>query len=460
MGDSRRARGFILCLFALALTLSLFSLAFTPPWQIPDEPQHVQLASLLADTGRWPALPDVWSATTLHDRVYASLVRHDFWEVRGHRMLPPSLWEGTAPDLLLPPIYAPPAYYTVAAGWLRLFGAADVDSRLFALRLLSVILGMAELVLAYRLSRAVFPDDAALALAATAFVALLPMRAFLSGGASSDSLAAAASAAVILAMTAWLRRPLTPARGAALGLGVALALLTKRTTAFLLPLALVFLVLNRRHHGRRSSWWRSVGLGAACLAVPLVVWAAARPPLTTPGQPWPFPGYGTGGLLGVRLEWLARFLSTDAWTWATLRGYGLALGVTFASFWGDFGWLTVPLDAWWYAALAVLTGLAGLGWLLRLRRRTAVHPAQALVLWAAGLCLLQIVGTTVGQGIPQQGRYLFPALAPIACCLVLGWAELWPRRTRAMLPLAVGGGLLLLAAVSWCGYVLPAFYGG
>lgn len=461
MGDSRKARGFILCLFALALALSLFSAAFTPPWQIPDEPQHVQLACLLADLGHWPVLSDVRSATALHNGVYASLVRHRFWEIRGHRTPPPSLLEGTSPDLLLPPIYAPPAYYAAAVGRLSLFDGADIDSRLFALRMLSVVLGMVELFLAYRVTRTAFTEEDALALAATAFVALLPMRTFLSGGASSDSLAVVASAAAILAMTAWVSRPLTLKRGAVLGLALALALLTKRTTAFLLPLALVFLALNRRHCPRKGQWWQSVGLGVLCSAAPLVAWAVARPSLTAPGQPWPFPGYGTEGLLGVRLEWVTRLLSADAWTLAALRDHALALGTSFASFWGDFGWLTVPLDAWWYGVLAVLTGLACLGWALRLRRRRgALRPAQVLVLWAACLCLLQVVGTTMGQGIPQQGRYLFPALAPIACCLVLGWAELWPERARGILPVAVGGGLLLLTAVSWCGYVLPAFYGG
>ncbi len=388
-------------------------------------------------------------------------MRHSFWAIRGHRLPPPSLWEDTAPDLLLPPVYAPPAYYALAAGWLDLVGGADLDVQLFALRLLSVILGMAGLYLAHRANLIVFAGRIPPALASTTFVALLPMRVFMSGGASSDSLAVVWGAAVVCAMAAWVARPLTPKRGAVLGLGLALALLTKRTTAFLLPLALAFLILNRRHGERRSRWWVSAGLGAVCFLAPLLLWVLARPPLTSPGQPWPYPGYGAEGLLGVRLEWVARFLSGDTWTLAAIRGYGWSLGITFASFWGDFGWLTVPLDPWVYAALAALTALAGLGWALRFRRRREpIHPAESLMLWGVGFALLQILGTTVGQGIPQQGRYLFPALAPIACCLALGWAELWPRRARGALPLAVGAGLLLLTAVSWCGYILPAFYGG
>lgn len=460
MGDLREARWLTVCLFALALGLSLFSLAFAPPWQVPDEPQHVQLASLVADTGRWPNLADVWNAEALQSRVYQSLVRHQFWKIRGHRLPPPSLWESTAPDLLLPPVYAPPAYYATAACWLRLSGCPDIDCRLLSLRLLSVVLGMAALYLVHRANLTVFAGRTSLALASTTLAALLPMRVFMSGGATSDSLAVVVGAAVVCAMTAWVSRPLTPRRGAALGLLLALALLTKRTTAFLVPLALVFLVLNRRRGLGSRRWWASAGLGAVCFLVPLVLWTAARPPLTSPGQTWPFPGYGPEGLLGVRLEWVTRLLSRDAWTLAALRGYVLSLGITFASFWGDFGWLTVPLNPWWYAVLAVLSGLAGLGWMLRWRHSVVLKPAEALVLWGVAFGLLQVLVTTIGQGIPQQGRYLFPALAPIACFLTLGWSELWPRRVEGLLPLAVGAGLLLLGAASWCGYVLPAFHGG
>lgn len=450
-------------ILALGVILVLLSLALTPPWQVPDEPQHFQLARLLADLRRWPTLADVANAQALHDEVYGSMVRHRFWEIRGHRLPPPSLREDTAPDLLLPPVYAPPAYYAVAASVLAPLADTPVDAQLYAMRLLSVLLGTLEVLLVYVFSRRVFPSEAPLALAATAFAALLPMRTALAGGASSDTLASLVGAAAILVMAVWVRDPLTPARGAMLGLLVALALLTKRTTAFLAPLAVVFLLLNRRasSHAARGhrAWWLAVGAAALCLTLPLLAWTLARPPLAETGQPWPYPGYTPEGLLGVRLEWLSRLLGSEAWTLAALRGYALSLGVSFASFWADFGWLTVPLDVGWYVALAGLALLAVAGIVRRLRRG-AVCTELALALWAAGLAVLQLVGTTWGQNVPQQGRYLFPALGPIACAFVLGWSEWLPSRARQWMPLGVGGGLLLLTAVSWLGYALPAFYGG
>ena len=464
MGTSRPARSLLL-VAVLALGLSIVYLALTPPWQIPDEPQHYQLARLVADRGRWPVLSDVWAATDLERQVYASLVRNRFWEIRANRTPPPSLWADTAPDVLLPPIAAPPGYYIVAAGALRLKGSSSAEAGLYAMRLLSALLGLLELVLIWVMARAVFPSDPWLSAAALAFVGFLPMRACMTAGANSDMMAALAAAAALCAMVRWIAKPLTPARGAVLGLLLALALLTKRTTLFLLPAALLFLILNRRAQASAATnrplrWWISAGLGAMMLCAPLAAWMLARPPLLVPGQVWPYPGSAPDSLLGVRPEWLARLFSSEAWTWSALAGYARSMGIAFASFWGAFGWLTVPLGVGWYVALAALTAAGIAGLLRRMRREgSALAPAQVLIIGAAVLAVLLIVGAAVAQGVPQQGRYLLPAAGPIACGLAMGWAGWLPQRKKRLLPLAVGGVLLLLNAVAWLFYMRPAFYG-
>ena len=450
-------------ILATGLGLSIFSLALTPLWQVPDEPQHFQLARLVADEERWPTLSDVWGATALERHVYASLVQNRFWEIRAHRAPPPSLWLDTAPDVLLPPIAAPPAYYLLAAATLRLTGVSTVDSGLYVLRVLSTLLGLLELLLVYCVARALFPNERNHSTAALAFGAFLPMRVYMTGGANSDAIAALLAAAALCAMAVWVERPLTSVRGACLGLLVGLALLAKRTTLFLVPVLILFLILNRRDSigtssCRTSRWWLGASLALVCLCAPPAVWMLARPELAVPGQPWPYPGAEADGLLGIRSEWLARLVSAEAWTWSALAGYVWSLGIAFASFWGVFGWLTVPLGLGWYAALAVLTAAAGFGLMRRFRRQRFL-PAETLMLCAALLAVLQVAVAAIAQGIPQQGRYLLPAVGPIACCLIIGWAECLPERARHALPLAVGGGLLLLNAVAWIFYMRPAFYG-
>ncbi len=452
----------LLAILTLGLALSALCLALTPLWQVPDEPQHYQLARLVADLGRWPTLSDVWHAQQLERDVYASMVRHRFWEIRAHKPPPPSLWVDTAPDVLLPPIAASPAYYFLAVGILRLVGGATVDIQLLALRTLSVGLGLAELLFLFGLARAVFPRAPRLQWAALAFAALLPMRAYMTAGANSDALAALSGTAAMCVMACWIDRPFTPARGLGLGLLVTAALLTKRTTLFLLPTGAWFLFLSGRATPLRDRrrWAVGAGIAAALVCAAPVVWLLARPPLAAPGQPWPYPGASADGLLGIRSEWLARAFSPAAWTPTALAGYARSLGIAFASFWGAFGWLTVRLDTEWYAALACLTGAAGVGVVRGLREaHRALPPTQALMAGAALLALVQIAGAAVAQGIPQQGRYLLPAIGPIACGLVAGWHRLLPAPARRWMPLLVGGALLALNAIAWVGYIGPAFYG-
>lgn len=156
------------------------------------------------------------------------------------------------------------------------------------------------------------------------------------------------------------------------------------------------------------------------------------------------------------LPWrLGRYLHVRelAWTWRSGRlleppplGWDLAR-IFFVSFWGQFGWMSLPLvgGAPWEGALWLICagGLLGaLGWLVapgraRWRRRSV---ALLLLIVAGGLLppLLNAYIQPRSQAI-QQGRYLFPMLAPIALLLALGWRALLPRRWRA-------GGLALGAA--------------
>jgi hypothetical protein len=135
------------------------------------------------------------------------------------------------------------------------------------------------------------------------------------------------------------------------------------------------------------------------------------------------------------------------WIWRSGRlleppplGWGLAR-IFFVSFWGEFGYMSVPLvgaQPWdpWEAALWLVCagGLLGMiSWLARAGRPPWRRRAAALLfaLIVAGLLfpLLNAYTQTRDQVI-QQGRYLFPALAPIAILLALGWRALLPARWR------------------------------
>jgi hypothetical protein len=132
-----------------------------------------------------------------------------------------------------------------------------------------------------------------------------------------------------------------------------------------------------------------------------------------------------------------------AWVWRSGRlleapplGWQLPR-ILFVSFWGQLGWMSLPLVGGtpWEGALALicLGGLVGTGGWLAARaaawQRRAVVVLLLIVAVEIVFPLLYAYTQPRSQAL-QQGRYCFPALAPIALLLVLGWRTLLPARWR------------------------------
>jgi hypothetical protein len=139
----------------------------------------------------------------------------------------------------------------------------------------------------------------------------------------------------------------------------------------------------------------------------------------------------------LRLRELGWLWHSGRWLEPPPLGWDLAR-VFFASFWGQFGWMSLPLVGGtpWEKALGLicLGGILGtFGWMVRADqrpwRRHAVGLLLALVIVGLLLPLLNAYIQPRSQAV-QQGRYLFSALAPLTLLLVLGWRTLLPRCWR------------------------------
>jgi hypothetical protein len=166
---------------------------------------------------------------------------------------------------------------------------------------------------------------------------------------------------------------------------------------------------------------------------------------------------------GSAMSQLERYLRLRElhWAWRSGQlpgppplGWDLAR-IFFVSFWGQFGWMSLPLVGGtpWEGVLGVvcLGGLVGVGvlllrtkddrfWIVDFRfwndegRRTKDEGRIIILLLslvASGLLFPLLNAYTQPRGqVIQQGRYLFPAMVPVALLLVLGWRTLTPPRWR------------------------------
>jgi hypothetical protein len=137
--------------------------------------------------------------------------------------------------------------------------------------------------------------------------------------------------------------------------------------------------------------------------------------------------------------------------WLTRYGWGGLVSrlarTTFQSFWGQFGWMAVPLPARIYRILLLCSILLAVGFVVwgirQFRSRSPNLPAQqaanslvtarcVLLALSAGLTFSAFIWYNL-TFVQHQGRYLFPALIPLATAAALGLetlAEIISRRLR------------------------------
>ncbi len=393
---------------------------FTPTWQVPDEPAHYNYVESLAEGEGFPLL----EPGDYDQELLAELTSRRF---------PP----GLSVESLEYEDHQPPLYYLLATPIFLLF-----DGALLPLRLFSVSLGAILLLVAYATVQAVFPAQPSVALAATAFIAFLPQHVAMTAGVNNDVLGE-----LVVACALWLLVRYVGAeadRPWPVGVLLGAALLTKTTAYVSLGTAVCAVAIRWRREGRGWRW----ALGqTAWMLVPAVLLSGfwfARNGLT----------YGWPDLLALgrhedvvagqprTIEWLME-MGPAGLLYQLVR-------TTFQSFWGQFGWMGVLLPTRVYQALAFLDLLllGGFLWWLLDRRRPRLGPTQraALSLMAVS-CLLTVLAFTWYNlsFVQHQGRYLFPALIPIATAVALGLLQLASVLPKPLRGWAVTAVLIALA---------------
>ncbi len=387
----------------------------TPAWQAPDEPAHYNYVRQLA-AGAFPIME-----MGDYDEAYKNAAVSSRFDPQY------PIFDLEYED------YQPPLYYLLLTPVYRLFNGS-----LTALRLTSVLLGAATIVLTYLITSRLF-SQRWLALTTTAFVALLPQHVAILSSVNNDALAELLVAAMLLllvGMTDTNQQPnlsVWKSRNTRyLSLLLGLAFLTK-VTAYLMA-GVIGLVLLYQFWGRwRELFQTALRVFVPALLIGLLWWG--RNVIVYPGLDFLGTVRHDSIVVGqpTTAEWIAEYGGTFV-----VQSF---FRTSFRSFFGQFGWMCCTLPNWTYPPLLLLSsaGISGAIW----RLRKGINRSHLVLLGSLlGLNVLLLVVYNL-RFVQHQGRYLFVSLIPIGIGMAAGWGEWWhiivQRMPRAawLLPLGI-----------------------
>jgi hypothetical protein len=319
-------------------------------------------------------------------------------------------------------------------------------------------------LVAYAIVREIFPDDVMLAPATVGAIAAVPMYIAVSASVSNDIAAVLVLALILLLAVKRVKNAVSNRRFVVLG-GIlyGAALLTK-TTAYV-PGALV-LIGSELALARGSSKPEEKSrftFHALRTLIPLFALALV---ISAPMFIRNMVTYGITDPLGLARH--NAVVAGQPTTAEMIAQYGLShilfdyFAVTFKSFWAQFGWMGVLVNDRIYVVLMVLAGAAAFGFALYARRVLRQRDSLAAPQWwCLGLLAATLVAAVVDyigynfEFFQLQGRYLFPAMIPIALFGVIGVRELVAREYHRVVFALLYVALLALDVVSLFLFIVP-----
>lgn len=431
----------LLLILAFYLLFGALYAIRTPAWETPDEPAHFNYVRSIAEQGALPVLQ-----AGDYDQAYLDAIKA--------AQFPPTM----TIDSIRYASHHPPLYYLLAAPIYLVAKPFGLIGTMLALRFFSLALGALVLLIAYRILTEIFANDKLLILASVGLMATVPMHIAMTAAVNNDTLAEVVGAVILLIAVRRAQGKLS-ARAFILvgGITFALALVTKETIYATAVLFVGAELIYRRAISRRvilsliylfglsillsSSWF----IRNAFTYGPTDLFGWARHDAVVIGQP-------------TTAEWVARYGFKNIFADFFI--------ITFKSFWAQFGWMGVLVSDRIYVGLFALTGIALFGlalWAWRVvRDRNALTGEQ----WR-GVILLALLFVVIFaedawynlKFVQPQGRYLFPALIPIATFLVIGLRELISERYQRVVFMLLYFGMLALDYISLFWFIIPQLRG-
>jgi hypothetical protein len=443
------------CAIVACLNAACWSIV-TPPFQVPDEPDHVAYVQALAETGRPPVTSaraefsneEIYALNDLHQGFvrfkpqFPTIASAAEQRKLQHDLDSPyprgeSVNAGVAAD-------EPPLYYALETIPYGIGSGGDLLDRVQLMRLLSAAMAGLAALFSFLFVRELLPGAPRVWIVGGLGVALLPLLGFIAGGVNPESMLVAVSAATFYLLARAFRRGFTPRLALAIGLVTATGLLTKLNFVGLAPgvlLGLLLLSTRAAKTSRRSALIApAIALSIASMPVLLYVLLSGSGGAAALGQI-------SGAARGARgsalheIEYVWQFYMPRL---PGMKSYFPGILTTrqlwFNGFVGLYGWVDTVFPGWVYdlalvpaTVIAALCARALVASRVELRR----HLAELVVYGAVTLGLMILVGadsygseTSGGGGPYWQPRYFLPLVPLLAFVLALaarGAGRRWGR---------------------------------
>ncbi len=435
-------------ILALAMIRGLIYAAVIPPWQAPDEPPQFERVVASLNSADWYST--VQNQPTWYSDLKQALFTFDFY---GFVDIPRRIYDPHQPlnhYLILyheayGGLYGSRLAYAMIGWPLLVWPQPNIIMQLYVIRLYTVLMGVAVILLAYLITQTIFPNNRFLGLGVPLLILFHPQHTHLLATVNIGNLAELWATLALYFMTIGLKRGFTwPISSATLFFSF-IAIWTKATAYFLLfVLALIGLIYLLEQHQQLSRYWRW-GL-----------WA----------------GIIFGGLMVFLVPERLILLIIEALISLKVKGLYLHPLVPldlFRSFWAYPGWTVIILPAIWYQLLAVFCLLALIGLTIPgLTQRHLIfsppHQTQIRTLLIFGVAigtaiviLLSWNGVTHST-VYRQGRSIYPVIVPLSLFIMLGWQQLIPPNWRALALAMLTAIFFLFDSFVLFDYIIPFFY--
>ena len=461
-------------LIVLALTRGLLYLSLFPPWVAPDEPAHFEAVRILGQERRLP-FAAYYESNPVNPELSASFVTFRMWELLERPTPAQWLQAGNAATIPFSDYPYPGSLVTANSypllphlvlspfsNWIRNY---DIVTELYLLRLISVLFSVAVIVIAWFITRRVFPHQPQFWLAIPAFIVFLPMYTHIFASVNSDVFAVLLSSILLLVMISFFDSGASIIKIVLVIFLVGLAVLTKRTVVFVVLWVGLTAILywgNRRR-------WPAKRVITLCLvitgAVGLVIaWVIVRPDILSNTMVTMF------NIHLADAPAFTSFIYQGLTPTAIAKVYVQSGLFAFITFWGNFGGATTNIPWSWAYGLMIFCGLVITGAAIylykffRQTKYTGTFQGYVFIIFLIGvtLSLLNSFIPVLVAG-PRWGpaaRYFFPVIIPIATLFFLGVWQLFPAKYRQfyLLPLWLAA-LIAYDALAVTQVIIPFLYG-